>query len=98
MPKDMNDGGYAVDSLKDVDSKFGTNEDLAQLASELRKAGISLCLDFVMNHTSSTHPWAIKAKEGDIEAKQKYTFYKDRKIPDYYDSIVPEVFPINRSR
>jgi amylosucrase len=93
MPKDMNDGGYAVDSLKDVDSKFGTNEDLAQLASELRKAGISLCLDFVMNHTSSTHPWAIKAKEGDLEAKQKYTFYKDRKIPDYYDSIVPEVFP-----
>ncbi len=93
MPKDMNDGGYAVDSLKEIDPKFGTNEDLENLASSLRREGISLCLDFVLNHTSSTHPWALKAKEGDKEAQERYFFYNDRNIPDRYDLIVPEVFP-----
>lgn len=93
MPKDKNDGGYAVDSLKDVDSKFGSNEDLEKLCIQLRENDISLCLDFVLNHTSSTHPWAIKAKSGDNEAQEKYFFYDNRDIPDYYDSIVPDVFP-----
>ncbi|MGD1822801.1 MAG: amylosucrase [Pleomorphochaeta sp.] len=93
MPKNNNDGGYAVDSLHDIDPKFGSNEDLAKLSKELRENDISLCLDFVLNHTSSTHPWAIKAKNGDQEAKERYVFYNDRKIPDYYDSIVPDVFP-----
>ncbi len=93
MPKDNNDGGYALDSLDTVDPKFGTNEDLKHLCNELRNNGISLCLDFVLNHTSSTHPWALKAKEGDEEAQSRYFFYPDRNIPDYYDSIVPDVFP-----
>lgn len=93
MPKENNDGGYAVDSLFEIDSKFGTNQDLKNLTTALRKEGISLCLDYVLNHTSSTHPWAIKAQEGDIEAQERYFFYPDREIPDYYDSIVPDVFP-----
>lgn len=93
MPKDKNDGGYAVDSLVDIDPKFGSNKDLENLCSELRKNNISLCLDFVLNHTSSTHPWALKAKNGNIEAQERYFFYNNRDVPNYYDSIVPEVFP-----
>jgi len=93
MPKNKNDGGYAVDSLHEIDPKFGTNKDLENLSIALRKEGISLCLDYVLNHTSSTHPWALEARLGNEEAKARYIFYPNRDIPDYYDSLVPDVFP-----
>ena len=65
MPHPHNDGGYAVEDFDSVDPALGTNKDLENLTRELRKAGISLCLDFVMNHTASTHRWAMAAKAGD---------------------------------
>ena len=55
MPHPHNDGGYAVEDFDTVDPALGTNKDLEDLTWELRKAGISLCLDFVMNHTAG--PW-----------------------------------------
>ena len=62
MPHPHNDGGYAVEDFDTVDPALGTNKDLENLTRELRKADISLCLDFVMNHTASTHRWAMAAK------------------------------------
>lgn len=93
MPKDDNDGGYAVDDFDTIDGKFGTNEDFKALTRELRENGISLCMDFVMNHTSSTHTWAILAKEGNEEFQIRYLCYPDRTIPDQFEATVPEVFP-----
>ena len=55
MPHPHNDGGYAVEDFKQVDPEIGTNEELKRLTKELRKRGISLCLDVVMNHTADTH-------------------------------------------
>ena len=62
MPHPHNDGGYAVEDFDSVDPALGTNKDLENLTRELRKAGISLCLDFVMNHTASTHRWAWRQR------------------------------------
>jgi amylosucrase len=93
MPHPNNDGGYAVDSFRDVDPKFGSNESLTSLTEAMRKRGMSLCMDFVMNHSSSTHPMALAAKQGDKEAQDYYFFYDDRIIPDQIDAIVPSVFP-----
>jgi amylosucrase len=93
MPHPHNDGGYAVEDFDNVDPAFGTNEDLAALTAKLRKAGISLCLDFVMNHTASTHRWAKRAQEGDPEYQSYYFCYDDRTVPDQFDGTVPQVFP-----
>lgn len=93
MPHPNNDGGYAVDSFIDIDSKFGSNEDLLNLTKAMRKRGMSLCMDFVMNHSSDTHSWALKAKEGNKDYQDRYFFYEDRKAPDEYDLITPQVFP-----
>jgi amylosucrase len=38
--------------------------ELNALAQELRAEGISLVLDFVFNHTSNEHAWALKARCG----------------------------------
>ena len=88
-----NDGGYAVEDFDTVDPALGTNKDLENLTRELRKAGISLCLDFVMNHTASTHRWAMAAKAGDPWFQAYYHLYEDRTIPDQYEQTVPQVFP-----
>ena len=88
-----NDGGYAVEDFDTVDPALGTNKDLENLTRELRKAGISLCLDFVMNHTASTHRWAMAAKAGDPWFQAYYHLYEDRTIPDRYEQTVPQVFP-----
>ena len=93
MPHPQNDGGYAVEDFNTVDPSLGTNADLASLTKKLRKAGISLCLDFVMNHTASTHEWAMKAKAGDPEYQDYYFCYDDRTIPDEYERTSPQVFP-----
>ena len=93
MPHPHNDGGYAVEDFDTVDPALGTNKDLENLTRELRKAGISLCLDFVMNHTASTHRWAMSAKAGDPWFQAYYHLYEDRTIPDQYEQTVPQVFP-----
>ena len=93
MPHPQNDGGYAVEDFDTVDPSLGTNEDLAALTKKLRAAGISLCLDFVMNHTASSHRWAKAAQAGDPKYQDYYYCYDDRTIPDQYDAVVPEVFP-----
>ncbi len=93
MPHPYNDGGYAVEDFDTVDPSLGTNADLAALTKQLRMAGISLCLDFVMNHTADTHPWALRAKAGDPVYQNYYCCYPDRTIPDLYEQTVPQVFP-----
>lgn len=92
-PKENNDGGFAVSDFNRVDPKFGTNDDLADLADELRANGISLCMDMVMNHTSNEHEWARRAMDGDVEYQDRYLCFPDRTIPDEYEKTCPEVFP-----
>lgn len=56
-PKGRSDGGYAVANFRRVQPELGTMEDLEALADACRAKGMSLCLDFVMNHTSEDHEW-----------------------------------------
>lgn len=92
-PEKDNDGGFAVSDFLSTDDKLGTVNDVENLADVLRDNGISLCMDFVMNHTSDEHEWAIKAKKGDKRAQEMYITFPDRTIPDAYEKTVPEVFP-----
>ena len=92
-PKGRSDGGYAVADFRKVKPELGTMEDLAELAEKCHEKGISLCMDFVMNHTSEDHEWAVKARQGDGEYMSRYFFYADPSIPQEYEKTVPQVFP-----
>ncbi|MCD7980750.1 MAG: alpha-amylase family protein [Clostridiales bacterium] len=92
-PAKKNDGGYAVSDFRKVKSEFGTMEDLKSLTEECRKQGISVCMDFVMNHTSEEHEWARRAKAGEIEYQNRYFFYDNYDIPAQFEQTVPQVFP-----
>jgi amylosucrase len=87
------DGGYAVADYRSVDSRFGTMADLEGLTTELRSAGISLCVDVVCNHTADTHEWALKAKAGEAAYQDYYLMFEDRTEPDRYEHTLREVFP-----
>ncbi|WP_251389255.1 alpha-amylase family protein [Mediterraneibacter agrestimuris] len=92
-PKGRSDGGYAVADFRKIKPELGTMEDLARLAEKCHEKGISLCMDFVMNHTSEEHEWAKKAKDGDGEYMSRYYFYSDPTVPQKYEKTVPQVFP-----
>ena len=92
-PKDRSDGGYAVSNFRRVQPELGTMEDLETLADQCREKGISLCLDFVMNHTSEDHAWAKAARAGDEVARSRYFFYDNWDVPNWYEQTVPQVFP-----
>jgi amylosucrase len=92
-PEGENDGGYAISDYREVNPSLGTMAQLAQLADELNQNGISLVLDFVFNHTSNEHPWALKARAGDEEYQSFYRMYSDRQMPDAYEAHLREIFP-----
>lgn len=88
-----NDGGYAVVDYREVNPALGTMADLADLASQLRHEGISLCIDLVCNHTAKEHMWAQRAATGDPVYQDYYLMFPDRTMPDAYERTLPEVFP-----
>ena len=93
VPEKRNDGGYAVSSYREVNPTIGTIQDLANLANELRNEGISLSLDFIFNHTSDEHNWALRARTGDPTFQAYYRIFPDRQMPDAYEANLREIFP-----
>jgi len=92
-PDGENDGGYAVSSYREVHPPLGTVQQLAELARELRNAGISLVVDLVFNHTADEHTWAKHAKAGDAEYVDFYRIFPSREMPDAYEQTLREIFP-----
>ncbi len=92
-PAGRSDGGYAVSDFRKVQPELGTMEDLAALAADCHDRDIAVCLDFVMNHTSEDHEWAVKARAGDEECRRKYFFYDSWDVPYEFEKTVPQVFP-----
>ena len=68
-------------------------EDLRALADECHRMRISVCLDFVMNHTSEEHEWAVRARAGEKEYQDRYFFFDDWSVPAEYEKTCPQVFP-----
>lgn len=93
VPETNNDGGYAISDYRTVRPDIGTMQQLAGLAAELRREGISLVLDFVFNHTSDEHEWATKALAGEEKFQNYYYMFPDRTMPDLYERTLREIFP-----
>ncbi|WP_201781210.1 alpha-amylase family glycosyl hydrolase [Ornatilinea apprima] len=95
-PDGENDGGYAISSYREINPSIGTMKQLAQLSRQLRENGVSLVLDFVFNHTSNEHQWALNAIAGDPEYQDYYFMFPDRVMPDAYERNLREIFPEQR--
>ena len=92
-PPENNDGGYAVRNFRKIDARYGTLDDIEDLAETMRSREILLVLDVVVNHTSEEHEWARRARAGEEKYQDYYYMFDDRGIPDAYEETMPEIFP-----
>ena len=70
----------AADYYK-IDWRFGTMEDLKELADLCEERNIKLILDLAINHTSSQHDWFIQFKEARRTGDTENPYY------DYYSCV-----------
>jgi amylosucrase len=92
-PPGASDGGYAVSDFRDVDERVGSLEDLRALADRMRRRGMLLTLDVVVNHVSDQHEWAQRARAGEDRYRHYFYIFRHREIPDMFEETMPEVFP-----
>jgi amylosucrase len=92
-PEGDSDGGYAVSDYRTVNPRLGSMDDLRELAEAMAEFGMSMVLDFVFNHTSDEHEWALAAKAGDEVCSNYYYMFNDRVQIDQYERTLREIFP-----
>ena len=76
---------YDTVNYYQIDPHFGTNEDFANLCSELKKRDMRVILDAVINHTSERHPWFDRNNEvgggayhsAEADTRDFYVFHSD---------------------
>jgi len=49
--------GYDVTDYRTVEADYGSNQDFKDFIAAAHSRGIKVIIDYVMNHTSSQHPW-----------------------------------------
>ncbi|WP_423185305.1 alpha-amylase family glycosyl hydrolase [Alishewanella sp. d11] len=91
-PEPNSDGGYAVSDYRKTMPHLGSMSQLSELMATLHAEGIRPVLDFVFNHTSDEHRWALKAKAGDPQY-QDYYFFFDEQEREQYAPWLREIFP-----
>jgi amylosucrase len=88
-----NDGGYSVMDYRAIDPRLGTMADFEAVTSAMRKRGMSVCVDLVLNHTAKEHEWAEKAKAGDKKYQGYYWMFGSDAEPKAYEKSLVEIFP-----
>jgi amylosucrase len=87
------DGGYAVMDYRDINPNLGTLGDFRDATSAFRDAGISPCIDMVLNHTTKEHEWAEKPRAGDPFYCAFYRIFDNDTLPKQYEKTLVEIFP-----
>ncbi len=64
--------GYDVIDYESINPDYGTMDDMRTLIEEAHKRGISVIIDFPINHTSQYNPWFQKSQAGDSEYADWY--------------------------
>ena len=88
---------YDVTDYYAIDETYGTMEDFEALITACHERGINVVIDFVLNHSSSEHPWFTQAcdylktlapgQEPDLAEcpyVEYYQFTKEKKANTFY--------------
>lgn len=76
-PVHNSDDGFTVSDFRSVREDLGSIGDLEQLADQCHQKGLTLAVDFTINHTSAEHEWAQRAMQGDSEYIARYINHWD---------------------
>ncbi len=76
FPSPNFDFGYDISDYVSVAPEYGTLQDWDKLASEAKKRGIRILIDFVLNHTSDQHPWFKESRSSRDNAKRDWYVWR----------------------
>jgi alpha-amylase len=81
MPIFMSDTehGYATTNYRLVEPDYGSLADFQTLLAEAKQRDIKVLIDFVPNHTSSTHPWFASAQSNPQALTAKWYRFEKKK-------------------
>lgn len=83
------DQGYDISDYYKIAEQFGTMDDFDTLVAEMKKHGMHLIMDLVVNHCSDKHEWFQKALADPDGPYAGYFYFregKDGKAPSNYRS------------
>lgn len=63
---------YDVIDYRAIDPEYGTIDDMKRLVNEAHKRDISILMDYVVNHTSTQHPWFKSAMQNPASPLRDY--------------------------
>ncbi|MBO6537588.1 MAG: T9SS type A sorting domain-containing protein [Balneolaceae bacterium] len=73
--------GYDVTDYRAIHPDYGTMDDFKNFLAAAHERGIKVIIDYVMNHTSTEHPWFEASANGDEHFRDFYR-WEDSK-PNY---------------
>lgn len=71
--------GYDVTDYKNVNPEYGSMEDFKELIDKAHSKGIKIVIDFVLNHTSSNHPFFQEALNDKKSKYRSWYHFSDKK-------------------
>lgn len=72
--------GYDTVDYETIEQDYGTNEDFQRLLEEAHRRGIRVIVDFVVNHTSSQHPWFLEASSSPTSPNRDWYVWSPARI------------------
>src|SRR4051794_13585941 len=87
-PSPDRDDGYDVADFYNVDPRFGTLGDFAELLHQAGNLGIKVIIDLVVNHTSDQHPWFQSARSSPQSPYRDWYVWSETAPPDRHQGMV----------
>ncbi|WP_067507937.1 alpha-amylase family protein [Actinoplanes sp. TFC3] len=87
-PSPDRDDGYDVADFYNVDPRFGTLGDFAELLHQAGNRGIKVIIDLVVNHTSDQHPWFQSARSSPDSPYRDWYVWSETEPPDRHQGMV----------
>lgn len=84
------DNGYDVRNYREVMKEYGSLADFDRLVAEMKKRGMNLMIDIVINHSSDEHPWFVQSRASKDNPYRDYYLWQDGKgqqPPNNYPSF-----------
>ena len=87
-PSPCRDGGYDITDHYGIDPAIGSLGDFAEFLAQADERGIRVVIDFVVNHTSSDHPWFRSASRDPKSPYRDWYVWSAEVPPDRTEGMV----------
>ena len=72
----QDDAGYDISDYRAIDPLFGTMEQFDELVAEVRRRGLRLITDIVVNHTSDEHAWFVESRSSTSSPRRDWYWWR----------------------